>query len=54
MSRLHHHKWLEAEYWHTKDKVMVPYYCVKNYEKRLPLYEMCWQSGTNGLAAGNT
>lgn len=49
-----HHKWLEARYWHTNDPVTVPYYHVMNYEKRLPLYEMCWQSGTNGLAAGNT
>jgi ribosomal protein S12 methylthiotransferase accessory factor len=47
------HRWLEAKYYLSKDPVIVPYYHVKNYEKRLPLYEMCWQSGTNGLAAGN-
>lgn len=53
----YNHRWYEAEYWKkdfVSDKVFVPYYCVKNYERRLPLYEMCWQSGTNGLAAGNT
>lgn len=46
------HKWVEAEYW-SGGKAMVPYYHVMNYEKKLPLYEMCWQSGTNGLAIGN-
>jgi ribosomal protein S12 methylthiotransferase accessory factor len=54
---IYNHRWYEAEYWKKEfvsDKVFVPYYCVKNYERRLPLYEMCWQSGTNGLAAGNT
>ena len=49
-----HHKWLQASYYASQESVYIPYYCVKNYEKRLPLYEMCWQSGTNGLAAGNT
>jgi YcaO-like protein with predicted kinase domain len=49
-----HHKWLQAVYYTSQESVYVPYYHVYNYEKRLPLYEQCWQSGTNGLAAGNT
>lgn len=48
-----HHKWHQAFYYASQEGVYVPYYQVYNYEKRLPLYEMCWQNGTNGLAAGN-
>jgi len=48
------HKWCEARYWNNEARTLVPYYHVMNYEKRLPLYETCWQSGTNGLAIHNT
>jgi ribosomal protein S12 methylthiotransferase accessory factor len=49
-----HHKWYQAFYYTSQEGVYVPYYHVYNYEKKLPLQEMCWQSGTNGLAIGNT
>jgi ribosomal protein S12 methylthiotransferase accessory factor len=48
-----HHKWYQAFYYTSQEGVYVPYYHVYNYEKKLPLQEMCWQSGTNGLAIGN-
>ena len=48
------HRWVNAAMWRDDGYREVPYYHVMNYEKKLSLYEMCWQSGTNGLAAGNT
>lgn len=36
-----------------RDEVRIPYYAVKIYSTKLPMYQMCWQGGTNGLAAGN-
>jgi ribosomal protein S12 methylthiotransferase accessory factor len=49
------HRWTEAKVWTSEDaKVAVPYYCVKYYPKLIPMYQMCWHTSTNGLAAGNT
>lgn len=53
---VYQHIWTEAKVWTSRDfgaARAVPYYFVKIYDKELPLYQMCWQSGTNGLASGN-
>jgi ribosomal protein S12 methylthiotransferase accessory factor len=50
------HIWTEATVWTGREagaKTAVPYYCVKLYSNKIPLYQMCFQNGTNGLAAGN-
>jgi ribosomal protein S12 methylthiotransferase accessory factor len=39
--------------WTNGQQALVPYYCVKLYKKKIPLYQMCFQNGTNGLAVGN-
>jgi ribosomal protein S12 methylthiotransferase accessory factor len=48
------HSWTPAVTRTTWQRVLVPYYCVKYYPKLIPMYQMCWHTSTNGLAAGNT
>lgn len=47
------HRCVFAKEWTGGEEARVPYYCVKLYSAQLPMYQMCWQSGTNGLASGN-
>jgi ribosomal protein S12 methylthiotransferase accessory factor len=47
------HLWTEAKAWTIRESVSVPLYTVKIYKEKIPLYRMCWQGTTNGLAAGN-